>query len=98
MSEPTNITKVCRPSEIATIPCQYTATTPVTTPRWIINGTEYGYLDHYLLPDHSYSNNILTVTNLRSKNGSTYQLQCWLISSEGCEYNNKEVYLKFEGT
>ena len=93
ISQPRDVGITCRQDKVAMFPCQYTGSN--THPHWMINSTFYSSLDLYLPPDLSYEDNILTVTNLRSKNGSTYQ--CVLFSSEGCMYKSTVGQLKCEG-
>ena len=94
MSQPRDVQVTCRQNDVALFPCQYTGSN--THPQWMINSTLYSSLNVYLPPDHSYDNNILTVTNLRIKNGSLYQ--CVLFSHEGnCVYESTVGQLKCEG-
>ena len=93
VSQPRDIESVCRADDVASFPCQ--AGTSVQ-PQWMINGTRHSSVTVHQLPDHKYSDHVLTVTNLRSKNGSLYQ--CLLISSsEGCAYISSEAQLICKG-
>ena len=79
------VVKRCGADQVAIFPCQYTGS--VAHPNWIINSTEYGSV--ILPPDHSYSSNILKVSNVKEKNGTRYQ--CFILSTQNeapCVYGS----------
>jgi hypothetical protein len=91
-SQPDDIESTCQANEKAIFHCTFIGSTAL--PQWMINGTHYK-LNTFLPPDHSYSNNMLTVTNLRSNNDSLYQ--CVRTSTERCLYKSREARLICKG-
>lgn len=69
--EPQDVEVVCEVESSITFPCQYEGTT--ISPYWLLNSSLYPSSNPELPEDHSYNNNMLLVTNLDKKNGTTYQ-------------------------
>ena len=86
-AEPRDLEVQCGADAVAKFQCQYEGS--VAHPYWIINSTILSSVKLQLPSDHSYSDHILTVTNLNQKDGTTYQ--CLLLSEgrdEICAYHS----------
>ena len=75
-NEPGDVEVGCGADQVAVFPCMYSGT--VAHPHWTINSTEYTSI--VLPPDHSYSSNVLKVSNVKEKNGTQYQ--CFLLLTQ----------------